>query len=297
MEKEAKSMDKKMWVLTFSIILNVILAGAFGYGMGMIGEETPKDVTNIFYDNRTFNYNDQQYNQSYDNHYNNYTDYNFNDTYYNWLNLTIDIDQNQTYQQQPTYAMTMLEGDCYNFPFWVTDSNCATGDTEIQIDNQNGVVYVPVVVDNSDNSVMADSFAIDFVFHRNDIGWTENGTLVPTVISADVDASVESFIVYNLTTLEPVYVIKRTDDNLRAIAWTDFFGGTFISEPDGAVGYLKPGETGTATFTVYFNESELPDLEDNQGVFFETFRLYFTFTSGGHFVSQADLTIDIRFQP
>ncbi len=193
----------------------------------------------------------------------------------------IVVPSNTTENQ--TYALVIIDmaidrGSCVRFPDVHTDDNCALP-PEISINHAERQVFVYF---EAEPYLVPDSFEVDFTF-RNTSPFGDHAA----VISADISGILEDWELINFTTLE-------TFDVVLGIAWTDFGGVTTFGEQDpGAIGRIKPGESGMARLTVYLNEFDLPYwnyLGDGATV---ANSLLVNFTADGQTIETVELTIII----
>ena len=159
---------------------------------------------------------------------------------------------------------------------------------EIAIDHE--LKRIAVYIEN-DPYTVPDSFAVNFLF-KNTIPFGDNAT----VITAQIVGQLSGWQVYNITTLEPVYVVYRNVDNISAIAWTYLSGLTWPGQ-NGILGRLLPGESGSAKLTVYFNETELSSLDFGNQMVTLSHYLPIVFRANGEIIEVVELGIFMTWYP
>jgi hypothetical protein len=181
----------------------------------------------------------------------------------------------QTGVNQATFEVTLAEGTCFDFTAFTTDDNCATGSGEIVVDDVGKQVTVIVTITNSADTVSPDSYAVQFTVRRTDPGWVEAGQVVQVPITAALNTALPTL--QNTTSGLTVTLVEQDSNGMDQIAWTDTSSNTIVGQADaGSVGLLSPGGSGTVTFSLYFNENALPNLQGNGPAATETFNLNFT---------------------
>lgn len=169
----------------------------------------------------------------------------------------------------PQAQLTIGEGTVFDFPDFTTDDDGATGNAEIHLNSQTLVVTLTVTGDASADTLVPDSFAIDFTLRRTDGGWVEDGTVVEVAYNARIVGLGDWVLAGNNTDIK---VFEQDPDGTKQIAWTDIVPSTIVGPEDGgAMGLFSPGESGTFTFSMYMNENGLPgNIADGGAVFTKT---------------------------
>lgn len=202
-----------------------------------------------------------------------------------------------TPENKPTYDLTISETTCYDFADWATDGDCATGTSEMSLNDATKKITVNVELNGTGDTSVPDSLGIKFLFRRTDEGWREEGVTVATAVTGAVTPNIDDWKLENTTEAGKFYyIVNYNTDGVRAIGWTDFSDNTIVGEKNsGTMGTLAPGGSDHAIFTLYFSETALPDWENNQGVVTKTWDMTFTFTSEGYTIATVDLTLSLKW--
>lgn len=157
----------------------------------------------------------------------------------------------------PAAQLTIAEGTVFNFPDFSTDGDGATGVSEIAINSEKLIVSLAVTATADANTLVPDSFAIDFTLRCTEAcTYVLDGASQETPYHARI-VGLSDWVIEGNTTTIPIY--EKNSDGTWMIAWTDTGSSTIVGFADGgAMNLFSTGESGTFTFSMYFNENGIP---------------------------------------
>ncbi len=157
----------------------------------------------------------------------------------------------------PTAVLTIAEGTCYDFTDFSTDGNCATGNAEIAINSAVLLVALDITGASDANTLSPDSFAVDFTLRcTSGCDYESSGAAFTTPWHARI-IGLSDWVIEGNTTSIPIY--EKNTDGTWMVAWTDTGSSTIVGFVDGgAVASFGDSDSGTFTFSFYFNENGIP---------------------------------------